>query len=294
MAVQEPKGMIFDSVIFASDFSPYSENAGRYALRLAEYFSAGLFVIHSFLPTQAAIEAEAYSQADSTQRKDLRQQLERAVKDLTRDSANTTVALLDGAPQKAIAKFADAHSRSILVLGTHGRGRVERALIGSTAEDILRSTAIPTLTVGPHVPAADPGTLPFRHILCATDLSPAAERGIAIALQLTKLSNGTLDVLHVIPKDGERSAETPEEMVRRLCSSVEHLDAAGAQQLCSPQAFVEEGKVHERIMDHLRQDAMDLLILGVRKSSEMSFLARSTGAFRIITDAPCPVLTVTG
>jgi hypothetical protein len=46
------------TVIYATDFSPCSRNAGLYAARMAAYFSAKLLVTHAFTLEQAALEVE--------------------------------------------------------------------------------------------------------------------------------------------------------------------------------------------------------------------------------------------
>ena len=67
-----------------------------------------------------------------------------------------------------------------------------------------------------------------------------------------------------------------------------------ANEFCSPHTFVEPGTAYERIMGHLEKDAIDLLVLGIRKTPFLSLEMRTSGAFRLIANAPCPVLTVMG
>lgn len=293
MAEPVTQDLRFKSIIFGTDFTPNSENAARYAVHLAEHYSAKLIVAHALMLTQAAMEAEALSQGESSQRKNASRQLEEAVKRLPASGVEVKSALLNGASDREISSFADSYPCSLLVLGTHGGGRLEHALTGSTAEHILRATAVPTLTVGPKVAAAGAGTLPFRRILCATDLTPAAVRGLSMALQLAKQAEGKLEVLHVIPKYSDPTTESPEETARRLCQPMEEMFSPEVLGVCSPHAFEEEGNVYDRVMQHLREDGIDLLVLGVKKGGHLHFVSRASGAFRIIADAPCPVLTIT-
>lgn len=140
------------SIVFATDFSSASRNAGLYAAAIARHFNAKLIIIHAFILSQSAREAESLSRIDSAERRHLKTQLQSTAASLVVSGESVRTELLDGEPSEKIAAFADAIPRSLLVLGTHGGGSVERHLIGSVAERSLRRAACPTITVGPNVP----------------------------------------------------------------------------------------------------------------------------------------------
>ena len=64
--------------------------------------------------------------------------------------------------------------------------------------------------------------------------------------------------------------------------------------MCNPKSIVEVGSAHVRILEHLSEFKNDLLVLSIRKSSHLWLESRLSGAFHIIANAPCPVLTITG
>ena len=66
------------------------------------------------------------------------------------------------------------------------------------------------------------------------------------------------------------------------------------KEFCSLQTFVEAGNAHERILAHIKEHDVGLLVLGLRRTSHLSIAMRTSGAFRLIADSTCPVLTVTG
>jgi nucleotide-binding universal stress UspA family protein len=282
--------------VYATDFSPCSENAGTYARLLALHFRARLIVTHAFILTQAAMELEADPRKESQQRKDLKHLLARRATALSSDSLQVVPALLEGDPHHSVSEFAEMHAPSLIVVGTHGGGRVERGLIGSVAEEILRSTQWPCLTVGPMAPSISTSsvTLPIKRILCATDFTPAAVRAIAFAVALADTCESEIDVLNVVP---ERTIEHPERLAELKSHFYDALDQSlprRAQEYSQPQTFVEVGNAHDRILEHVKNRSIDLLVLGIRKSSHLGLEMRTSGAFRIIVDTPCPVLTITG
>ncbi len=55
--------------------------------------------------------------------------------------------LTEAAPAKAIAEFAQEKDADLIVVGTHGKKGVTRALLGSTAESLLRQSPCQVLVV---------------------------------------------------------------------------------------------------------------------------------------------------
>jgi len=60
-----------DTIVFATDFSPASHNAGLYASAVSMHFGTQLVVAHAFTMVQAAREAETLTSKPSMQRRDL-------------------------------------------------------------------------------------------------------------------------------------------------------------------------------------------------------------------------------
>jgi nucleotide-binding universal stress UspA family protein len=61
-----------------------------------------------------------------------------------------------------------------------------------------------------------------------------------------------------------------------------------------PRSFVEVGNAHRQILEHIRERSVDLLVLGIRKSSYLGIETRTSRAFQLIVHAACPVLTIVG
>jgi nucleotide-binding universal stress UspA family protein len=280
-----------NSVIFGTDFSVCSQNAGLYAALMAKYFSAKLFVAHAFILSQAALEVEIDGALVSQQRRDLQSLLSHKASSLAADSVSL---LLDGEPKDALPKLADEHGPSLLVLGTHGRGWVEREVIGSVAERILRSTQWPTLTVGPQVRRATTGTLPFHRILFATDLTAAGAKAAGVAVSLAERMGTEIDVLNVVGQEAVDHPDRLDEIQKRFYGALDAVVPQEAKRFCNPRTFVEVGNAHERILKHIQERSIDLLVLGMQKTSHLGLETRKSRAFQIIVKAECPVLTVTG
>lgn len=282
------------AIVYATDFSLCSQNAGLYAAALARYFSVELLVAHAFTISQAAMEVEVDDKLVSQQRKDLEFLLAQKANQLAPGSTNAIPILLDGAPDEVLPKLADTHAPSLMVLGTHGGGRIERGVIGSVAEKVLRSTRWPCLTVGPQVPSASPGLLPFRRILYATDFTPAAAHAAAYAVSFAEAFGAKIDVLNVVQEEVVEHPDRLSDLRTRFYDALDNLVPQQAREFCDPRTFVEVGKAHAQILKHVTERSIDLLVLGIRKTPHLGMEMRTSGAFQLIADATCPVLTITG
>ena len=56
-------------------------------------------------------------------------------------------ALVDGNPSREIVRYAEDEDCDLVVMGTHGRGGIDRLLLGSVTEKVVRSSSVPVLTV---------------------------------------------------------------------------------------------------------------------------------------------------
>ena len=96
-----------------------------------------------------------------------------------------------------LSAMAEKHEINLIVIGTHGRRGVEKMLLGSIAEEILRCAQGPVLMVGPESSVAPETEARPRRILYATDFSPESEPAMHYACTLAKEYKATLFFLHV-------------------------------------------------------------------------------------------------
>jgi nucleotide-binding universal stress UspA family protein len=65
--------------------------------------------------------------------------------------------IIEGSPSREIIRAAEANDCDLIVMGTHGRGGLDRLLLGSVAEKVVRSAPIPVMTVRVGIEPADVG-----------------------------------------------------------------------------------------------------------------------------------------
>jgi nucleotide-binding universal stress UspA family protein len=101
-----------------------------------------------------------------------------------------------------------------------------------------------------------------------------------------------IDVLNVIQDGTIEHPDRLSDLQHRFYDALDGLVPQQAKEFCDPRTFVEIGSAHERILDHIREHSVDLLVLGIRQTSYLGMKMRTSGTFRIIVDAECPVLTI--
>jgi nucleotide-binding universal stress UspA family protein len=281
-----------DSIIFATDFSPASQNAGLYASALSVYFGTRLVVAHAFTLVQAALEVEVEKPRASQQRVSLNHDLMLSAQLLDPGSGATESVLVEGDPREVIPVLARLRRPALLALGTHGGGSINRFVLGSTAEGILRHSSGPSLTVGPNVNILKAGALRIRRILYATDCTAEAAHAAPVAVALADAFSAELDVLNVVRS---REIDHPEQLHRlqkHFYGAVEAIMPHDAGQVCEPHTFVSVGLPDTEIFAHIRDREIDLLVLGLRRNTHLGMQNKTSGAFPIIVKARCPVITV--
>lgn len=137
-------------ILVPVDFSPYSEHALAYATELARRLDATVHVVHVIgIPTLGAPELGLAFTAATIDKlvADSQAALDRMTA-LHRNSARVGKALVrTGDARDMILQAAEELGADLLVMGTHGRRGLSRALLGSVAETVVRTSPIPVLTI---------------------------------------------------------------------------------------------------------------------------------------------------
>jgi len=140
------------TILVGTDFSLCAARAFGFAVSLAASQGAKIHILHVLVePIQAFDVAGALPYLDVTTQKEweeaTRKRLAQAVASAGKRGVVATSEIVWGRPSDALVDAAKRTKASLLVLGTHGRGALEKLLIGSTAERVLRLSPVPVLTV---------------------------------------------------------------------------------------------------------------------------------------------------
>lgn len=142
---------MFDRILIPTDGSDGTKPAVDMALNLAQVHDATLHVLCIVdQPTSVSGAGEGFSGLDNLLEQ-LEQRGEEATAAIAEQASESDVeavtAVRRGNPHDDILAYANDNDIDVIVMGTHGRTGVKRALLGSVTEDVVRHSDIPVLTV---------------------------------------------------------------------------------------------------------------------------------------------------
>jgi len=139
---------MYDHVLVPTDGSAGMERVVDHAASLARKHEATLHALYvvntaglSNLPMETSMESVSEG---------LREEGETALEAVARqvpEAVSLQRSTVEGAPAGEIVDYATGEGCDLIVMGTHGRSGVDRLLLGSVAERVVRRSPVPVLTV---------------------------------------------------------------------------------------------------------------------------------------------------
>jgi universal stress protein A len=133
------------TILHPTDFSKPSEYALRFACALARDYKARLLLLHVVEPPVYYGELGMTVPLPADFHESLHNRLAHLVPADSGIPVETV--LVEGGAAREILRVAEEQHCSLIVLGTHGRTGLSRVLLGSVAEDVIRHSRVPVLTL---------------------------------------------------------------------------------------------------------------------------------------------------
>jgi nucleotide-binding universal stress UspA family protein len=277
------------------DFSELSFLALKYAAVGAREYGAELTVLHAqsfdlpryFVRSESSVLLRELSGAKKRAQDYLASGVQEVLGN-ARKHLSLRYDVLDADPLDAILDAAEKRKTDLIVLGTHGYGRVKRLLLGSVAENVFRNARVPVFLVRQKehefIDVAHPDAEPrLVRILCPVNTAESAAAGLRYAGSLAGRFHAKLTALYSIEQQEDESSVTKD-----LCSWV--AEPAGAA--CDVEPIVRKGPPAEEIIRYTRERQQDIIVLCAyhRPFQERTFFGRTTDL--VVRHAPVPVLVV--
>jgi nucleotide-binding universal stress UspA family protein len=146
----------FKKILFPIDFSECSEKVFPKAIQMAETFDAKLYLLFvvrdiSYLTT-IDVSRDLLMNTVAEVARAGEKQMEAFCDKYLRDFSNYETKVVFGSPAEEILKYADDQGIDLIIMGTHGRKGLERTLMGSVADHVIKHAAVPVLTTNPFRP----------------------------------------------------------------------------------------------------------------------------------------------
>ena len=141
---------MWKKILVATDFTESSQAATETGLELAQALHVPLVLLHVYpvlATVYAAVPMAPAQDYTLLYEKGARESLEKEQARLTARGAEVTSVLKPGAAWEEILSTAEQVNADLIIVGTHGRRGLPRAILGSVAEKVVRLSPLPVLTV---------------------------------------------------------------------------------------------------------------------------------------------------
>lgn len=289
------------TVLTATDFSDNSRAGLRYAAALASKLKADVALLHvvetpSWMdPFEALKPSETVALAQA-------QLAQLAHREVGRD-VTVTFSVRTGKPFHEITTAACEGAADLIVIATHGHTGLESALLGSTAERVVRHAPCPVLTVPARTPCGRASKTPpfkLKNILVPIDFSDLSKDALPYASLLARQFDAELVLLHIVeifPIDSllgrELTHQTTVPLMRQAEAGLERMaeklyKASGVKATVAVRA----GSPFAEISDAAKTGSADLIVLTTHGHTGLKHVWLGSTAERVVRHASCPVLVV--
>ena len=286
---------MFDRILFPTDGSDGADIALGHLLDLATYHDATVHIL-----TVADTAQDSVLQIQGNDVDALVQEGERLVREAAEQAqqrgVDTVTEVLQGKPYRKIVEYAETNGLDLVGMPTHGRRGLERFLLGSTTERVVRRAEVPVLTIHPD----DDVTIvhPYQDILVPTDGSDCANQALAIGVDVADAENAALHLLSVVAISALGADARPDIQMDILEESAHELldeaaafaDNAGVEPTSKT---VEYGSsIHKAVLTYIEEHDINLVVVGTHGRTGFYRYVLGSVTEYLVRTSPIPVLTV--
>lgn len=262
-------------ILFPTDYSECAAHAFAHAAHLARRYGARLHILHvREEDTQEGTPPADYETEADWERSEI---------------------VHDSVP-RAILDVAERTEVDLIVMGTHGRRRLERLIMGSVAERVVRLAPCAVLTVHSRAEGSLERT---RRILVPLDFSEHGNLALAYAAELAEAYGADIDLLHIVPDDslplvyGAEPAGTGAAILEeRARSGLGDLGAQIASRGGAVRIHTFIGHPARDIVGFAEEQQDGLIVIATHGLSGLERFFLGAVADKVIRRAPCPVFVV--
>lgn len=286
---------MYDQILFPTDGSRGASDVLDYVIDIATERDATVHVLNVadpalvFQPQRDIIDA-----------------LEREGEAFVRDVADriqqrgveTITEVQTGEPYRTIVDYAASQDIDLVVMPTHGRQGLERFLLGSTTERVLRRSDVPVLTIRPNDDDDCTTTYPYQNVLTPTDGSNCAQEAVKIAGDVATITGAALHLLTVIDiasvgvdvRSDIHTAQLEETADKILEDATALAETTGVEPIAET---VEYGpSVHKTILSYIEDHDIDLVVVGTHGRTGFDRYVLGSVTEYLVRTSPIPVLTI--
>ena len=286
---------MFDTLLFPVDENDGTTDVFEHVLDIATTHDSTVHILNVADTTRDSV---------TRIRGDVVDTLEQEGKQLVRETADrveqrgvsTVTDVRQGDPYRIIIDYAEANDIDLVAMPTHGRQGLERLLLGSTTERVVRRSDVPVLTIQPD--AADELQYPYEDVLVPTDGSDCANQALAMGVDVVSAEEATLHLLSVIALTSlgvdvrsDIQQSMLEESATELLDEAEEFAAnAGVEPVSKTIEYA--SSIPRAIRSYINDNDVNLVVVGTHGRTGFDRYMLGSVTESLIRTSPIPVLTV--
>lgn len=280
---------MFDDILIPTDGSECAEAAVGYTEDLATRYGATVHAVCVIDPR--TLEHSPHYNRETEKYTKI---AENTCNDLSAADLSVSPTVLTDLPYKAILQYVTKHDIDLIVMGTHGRTGLDRYLLGSVTEKVVRLSDVPVLTVNAE---DEEVTYPYTDILVPTDGSTGAAAAIGPAVDVASKYDARIHALSVIEPMtlgvDVRSKAILDSLEKAAQDAVDVVEEQATQASVSAvETAIEHGSPYRTIGSYVDEHDIDLVVMGTHGRSGIERYLLGSVSEKTVRTSPVPVMTV--
>ena len=278
----------FKKLVVAYDFSPHADTALDYALDLATKQNSEIILVHVQNPNNEAIAAGDEATRAYEGIPDVRECLEQKADHSRKMGVDARWLLRPGSTAEGLALMVAELQPDVLFLGAYGNNRLDRKVLGSTAESLLRTLPCPVVTIGPKATKKTSNPSQPEKVICPIDFPDDVHERLMMISGVAKALRADVELVHAVDVCHEHSLpHNAADIQFEFELLVEWLQREGV----ATQSTLLYGAPEHVISERAQAVNAHYIMFGLHQNGQSSSYSRKSLVARVIKHAPCAIFT---
>lgn len=287
------------SILTATDFSEYSKVALDICLGASGCMKTKLYVLHTIekLPHDYRHLLSSIAHADMKQKleEDAIAKIKAMIPEEIMEKGDIIPMVRFGKPFLEIIQVAKEENVDLLVIGTHGRTGVDRFILGSVAERLVRKAGCPVMVIKGREYAG------FKRIIVPIDFSDCSRKALEYAVATAGGHNSRLTILHVYEEsfiepyvNAANSEEEADKIIKEIewanetkyDEFLETVDLRGVEY----DKLLIKGIPETEIVETAMEQQADLIVMGTHGRTGVKHILIGSTAEEVVRTVHCDII----
>jgi len=291
-----------DSILVPTDGSEGALAGARRGINFAESVGADLYTLSVVETRETEEPLETLDSDERTKQSELWEESATGAVEAVSQLAtahltgSVTKHVEQGIPHRVISEYVARHDIDSIVMGTHGRTGLQRFLLGSVAEKVLRTSQVPVCVIPPETDETDIENIRYEDVLLPTDGSKGAERAVEWGVGLAEAFDASLHTVYSVDTSRMPASEGSayihgalEETGQRALAYVRN---EARDHGVSVSGNIGSGPPAKVVLAYAEEQAVDLIVMGTHGRTGVERYLIGSVTEEVVRNAAVPVWCV--